>query len=152
MLPSRAVTSLVSAGLKIYQISGLQSLAHRTGLLDAVNALPMPLQGQLKTPEALMPAASGDLFPQSLPEITPALGRKRYRVGFVSGCIMDQVYRTINEATLRVLVANGCEVITPRGQQCCGAFHLHAGEAHHARQLAPPNTAAFSPSHCHAIT
>ncbi len=151
MLPSRAVTSLVFAGLKIYQRSGLQSLAHRTGLLDAVNALPMPLQGQLKTPEALMPAASGDLFPQPLPEITPALGRKRYRVGFVSGCIMDQVYRTINEATLRVLAANGCEVITPRGQQCCGALHVHAGEAERGRQLARHNIEVFEPYNCDAI-
>ena len=151
MLPSRAVTSLVFAGLKLYQRSGLQSLAHRTGLLDAVNALPTPLEGQLKTPEALMPAAGGDLFPRPLPEITPALGRKRYRVGFVSGCIMDQVYRDINEATLRVLAANGCEVITPREQQCCGALHVHAGEAGRGRQLARHNIEVFEPYNCDAI-
>ena len=83
----------------------------------------------MSTPEALMPQATGDLLPEPLPEITPALGPKRYRVGFISGCIMDQVYRDINEATIRVLTANGCEVITPRSQQCCGALHVHAGEA-----------------------
>ncbi len=151
MLPSRLVTSLVFAGLKIYQRSGLQSLVHRTGLLDAVNALPTPLQGQLKIPEGLMPAASGDLLPQPLPEITPALTRKRYRAGFISGCIMDQVYRDINEATIRVLAANGCEVITPPGQQCCGALHIHAGEADRGRQLARHNIDVFEPYNCDVI-
>ncbi len=151
MLPSRLVTSLVFAALKMYQRSGLQSLAHRAGLLDAVNALPTALRGQLKTPEELIPAASGDLFPQLLPEITPALTRKRYRVGFVSGCIMDQVYRTINEATIRVLAANGCEVITPPTQQCCGALHVHAGEAERGRQLARHNIDVFEPYNCDVI-
>ncbi|HJT58564.1 MAG TPA: heterodisulfide reductase-related iron-sulfur binding cluster [Ktedonobacteraceae bacterium] len=151
MLPSRLVTSLVFAGLKIYQRSGLQRLAHRTGLLDVVNGLPTPFQGQLKTPEELMPAASGDLLPALLPETTPALGRRRYRVGFISGCIMDQVYRNINEATIRVLAANGCEVITPPDQSCCGALHVHAGEAERGRQLARHNIDVFEPYNCDAI-
>ena len=151
MLPSRLVTSLVFAGLKVYQRSGLQALARRTGLLDAMNALPSPLQGKLKTPEELMPPASGDLLPQLLPEITPALGKKRFRVGFVSGCIMDQVYRDINEATIRVLTANGCEVITPPRQQCCGALHVHAGEAERGRQLARQNIDVFEPYDCDVI-
>src|SRR5947209_1641503 len=151
MLPSRLVTSLVFAGLKLYQRSGLQKLVHATGLLDAVNALPTPLQGQLKTPEELMPLASGDLLPQPLPEVTPALGQRRYRVGFISGCIMDQVYRDINEATIRVLAANGCEVLTPPQQQCCGALHVHAGEAERGRQLARHNIDVFEPCNCDAI-
>src|SRR5437667_6619181 len=129
ILPSRTLTSLVFAALKVYQRSGLQTLVRSTGLLDFANAIPTPLQGQLKTPEKLMPAANGDLLPQLLPEVTPALTKKRYRVGFISGCIMDQIYRDINEATIRVLTANGCEVITPPMQQCCGALHVHAGEA-----------------------
>jgi len=151
ILPSRMLTSLVFAALKIYQRSGLQTLIRRTGLLDFANALPTPLQGQLKTPEELMPSASGDLFPQLLPEVTPALTKKRYRVGFISGCIMDQVYRDINEASIRVLTANGCEVITPPMQQCCGALHVHAGEAKRGRQLARHNIDVFEPYNCDAI-
>src|SRR6266516_774183 len=151
ILPSRLVTSLVFAGLKVYQRSGLQSLTHRTGLIDALNALPTPLQGQLKTPEELIPATSGDLLPRLLPEITPSFTRKRYRVGFISGCIMDQVYRNINEATIRVLAANGCEVITPPRQQCCGALHVHAGEAERGRELARHNIDVFEPYNCDAI-
>lgn len=151
MLPSRPVTSLVFAGLKIYQRSGLQTFARKSGLLERVNALPTPFQGKLSTPEALMPQATGDLFPQPLPEVTPALGPRRYRVGFISGCIMDQVYRDINEATIRVLAANGCEVITPASQQCCGALHIHAGEGERGRQLARYNIDVFESYACDAI-
>jgi glycolate oxidase iron-sulfur subunit len=151
MLPSRTVTSLVFAGLKIYQRSGLQSFARKSSLLERVNALPTPFQGKLTTPEALMPQASGDLLPKPLPEITPALGPRRYRVGFISGCIMDQIYRDINEATIRVLAANGCEVITPVSQQCCGALHVHAGEGERGRELARHNIDVFEPFACDAI-
>ena len=151
MLPSRLVTSLVFAGLKFYQRSGLQTLAHRTGLIDLVNALPTPFQGKLKMPEELMHRASGSLLPRPLAEITPASGRRRYRAGFISGCIMDQVFRDINEATMRVLTANGCEVITPPQQQCCGALHVHAGEAKEGRELARHNIDVFEPYNCDVI-
>jgi glycolate oxidase iron-sulfur subunit len=151
MLPSRPLTSLTFAGLKIYQRSGLQRLARQSGLLERVDQLPTPFQGQITTPEALMPQATGDLFPQALPEISPAIGPRRYRVGFISGCIMDQIYRDINEATIRVLTANGCEVITPRSQQCCGALHVHAGEGERGRQLARHNIDIFERYACDAI-
>ncbi|HLL80363.1 MAG TPA: heterodisulfide reductase-related iron-sulfur binding cluster [Ktedonobacteraceae bacterium] len=151
MLPSRLVTSLVFTGLKVYQRSGLQTLAHRTGLLDVADALPTPFQGKLKTPEALMPSARGDLLPQPIAEYTPAIGKQRYRVGFISGCIMDQVFRDINEATIRVLAANGCEVVTPPQQQCCGALHVHAGEAERGRMLARHNIDVFEPYACDYI-
>ncbi len=151
MLPSRLLTSLVFAGLKIYQRSGLQDFARRSGLLHFIDTLPTPFQGKLSTPEALMPRAGGELLPGPLPEITPAIGPRRYRVGFVSGCIMDQMYRDINEATIRVLAANGCEVITPVGQQCCGALHVHAGEGERGRQLARHNIDVFERYACDAI-
>ncbi len=151
MLPSRTITSLIFALLKIYQRSGLQTLIHRSGLLDLANTLPTPLQGTLKTPEELMPPVSGELIPPPLPEVTPALTQKRYRVGFISGCIMDQIYRDVNEATIRVLTANGCEVITPPLQKCCGALHVHAGEAKQGRQLARHNIDTFEPYDCDAI-
>jgi len=64
---------------------------------------------------------------------------------------MDQMYRDINEATIRVLTANGCEVITPPMQQCCGALHVHAGEAKRGRQLARHNIDVFEPYNCDAI-
>ncbi|WP_052888859.1 (Fe-S)-binding protein [Thermogemmatispora carboxidivorans] len=151
LLPSRLITTLFFAALKVYQRSGLQALVHATGLLDMVNALPTPFRGRLKTPEALMAPARGPLFARPLPEITPALGQRRYRVGFISGCIMDQVFRDVNEATIRVLAANGCEVITPPQQRCCGALHVHAGEARRGRELARYNIDVFEAYQCDAI-
>lgn len=98
-----------------------------------------------------MPAARGDILPQPIAEYTPAQGKKRYRVGFVSGCIMDQVFRDINEASIRVLAANGCEVVTPPQQLCCGALHVHAGEAERGRELARRNIDVFEPYDCDFI-
>ncbi len=143
MLPSRLMLSLAFAGLKLYQRSGLQGLVRRIGLLDAINNLPTPFQGQLKAPEMLMGQARGELIPEQLPEITPAIGPRRYRVGMVSGCIMDQLFHDINEATVRVLAANGCEVITPPEQSCCGALHVHGGEAERGREMARHNIDVF---------
>ena len=144
MLPSRLVLSLVFGGLKVYQRSGIQTFVRRTGLLDAVNNLPTPFKGKLKIPEELMDGAKGNIIPQQLPEITPAIGPQRYRVGFISGCIMDQVFHDINEATIRVLAANGCEVIAPLQQNCCGALHVHGGEAERGRELARHNINVFA--------
>jgi glycolate oxidase iron-sulfur subunit len=151
MLPSRLVLSLIFAGLKIYQRSGLQALAHRTKIFDLINNLPTPFKGQLAIPEALMNGAKGDLLPRQLPEYTPARGPRRYRVGMITGCIMDQVFHDINEATVRVLSANGCEVITPPQQNCCGALHVHGGEAKTGRDLARHNIHVFEQYNIDAI-
>ncbi len=151
MLPSRLILSLVFGGLKLYQRLGLQAIVHSTGLLDIINALPTPFQGQIKAPEELMDSAAGPVLPGRLPAITPAIGPQRYRVGFISGCIMDQVFHEVNEATIRVLAANGCEVITPVQQNCCGALHVHAGEAESGRSLARHNIDVFEKYACDVI-
>jgi glycolate oxidase iron-sulfur subunit len=151
MLPSRTVLSLVFGGLKVYQRSGMQNLVRNTGLLATLNKLPTPFKNMLVIPEKLMESAQGDIIPHTLPEITPALGERRYRVGFVSGCIMDQVFHDINEASIRVLAANGCEVITPVQQSCCGALHVHGGEAESGRDLARHNIDVFAEYNCDAI-
>ncbi len=151
MLPSRLILTVVFGGLKLYQRSGLQKLVHSTGLFDAINNLPTPFKGKLSTPEALMNDARGPIAPAPLAEVTPAIGLQRYRVGFISGCIMDQVFRDINEATIRVLAANGCEVITPLQQNCCGALHVHGGEAEQGRNLARHNIDVFEPYNCDFI-
>ncbi len=151
MLPSRLILTLVFGGLKLYQRSGLQTLVHSTGLFDAINNLPTPFKGKLSTPEALMNNARGDIASAPLPEVTPAIGLCLHRVGFISGCIMDQVFRDINEATIRVLAANGCEVITPPQQNCCGALHVHGGEGEQGRDLARHNIDVFERYNCDFI-
>jgi glycolate oxidase iron-sulfur subunit len=151
MLPSRTTLSLVFGGLKLYQRSGLQSVAHRTGILNTLNKLPTPFQGQLKLPEELMSGVKGEIIPNRLPEITPAINERKYRVGFLSGCIMDQVFHDVNEASIRVLTTNGCEVITPVQQSCCGALHIHGGEAERGRELARQNIDTFEAYNFDAI-
>ncbi|HLV99772.1 MAG TPA: heterodisulfide reductase-related iron-sulfur binding cluster [Ktedonobacterales bacterium] len=148
VLPSRLLTSLLFTGLKLYQRSGAQTLARKLNVLDSI---PGPLAGKLQEPEALMPRIEGALFQGALPVITHALGERRYRVGFISGCIMDQVFRDINEASIRVLAANGCEVITPPEQRCCGALHVHSGEAEQGRALARANIDVFERWGCDYI-
>jgi glycolate oxidase iron-sulfur subunit len=74
------------------------------------------------------------------PEVTPAEGERRARVGLLLGCVQRVLFGEVNAATARVLAAEGCEVLAPRAQECCGALHLHAGrreEGHErARRLA----------------
>ncbi len=67
----------------------------------------------------------------------------RYRVAFLTGCIQDELFRDVNVATVEVLARNGCEIIIPPAQKCCGALHTHIGERPLAQQVARANVAAF---------
>ena len=73
----------------------------------------------------------------------PPRASARYRVAFLAGCIANISFARLNEATVRVLQRNGCEVVVPGGQGCCGALHVHAGCAHEARKLARRNIDAM---------
>jgi glycolate oxidase iron-sulfur subunit len=127
---------LLGTGMRLYQKSGLQAVLRRTGLLDR---LPLKL-GKL---EALLPPMQGGVLRAQLPEIMPAQGPKVARVALITGCVQDQFFSLTNAATARVLAMNGCEVVVPRGQACCGALHSHGGERETARALARRNIALF---------
>src|SRR4051794_11749567 len=77
------------------------------------------------------------------PVHTPAIGASRLRVGLLTGCVQRAFFGDVNRATARVLSAEGCDVIAPRAQGCCGALALHAGEDDSARQFARTLIAAF---------
>jgi glycolate oxidase iron-sulfur subunit len=112
--------------LRVYQGSGLQALVRGSGLLQR-------LPQQLSAMEALMPKLGPR---ESIPAVTPAQGGKRARVGLLLGCVQRELMPEINAATVRVLAAEGCEVIAPAGQPCCGALMVHAGEEAPALDLA----------------
>jgi glycolate oxidase iron-sulfur subunit len=78
-----------------------------------------------------------------LPEVLPAEGPKRARVGLFLGCVADAIYPETNLATAKVLQKNGCEVWLPRNQGCCGALHYHAGVEEPAVAFAEANLRAF---------
>ncbi len=87
---------------------------------------------------------------EPLPEVVPACGRERVRVGFVAGCVAQVLFAETNRATARVLARNGCTTITPRRQVCCGALYLHAGARREALDCARRNIDAF-PTDLHAV-
>jgi glycolate oxidase iron-sulfur subunit len=86
-----------------------------------------------------------------LPEVLPAEGKQRARVALFTGCAADAFFPQTNWNTARVLQRNGCEVVVPRAQVCCGALHYHAGLEAPAGQFAATNCAAFDPSQVDAI-
>ena len=69
--------------------------------------------------------------------------RRRGRVSVLSGCVQQHLFRRVNEATVRVLEANGWEVVSVEGQGCCGALHAHAGDLSQSREMAMRNVRAF---------
>jgi glycolate oxidase iron-sulfur subunit len=87
--------------------------------------------------------ASMQVRPVSLPNITPARGPRKLRVGFLEGCVNRWVFGDVNQAAARLLAGSGCEVVVPSGQRCCGALHAHSGELEGARELARKNIVAF---------
>jgi glycolate oxidase iron-sulfur subunit len=87
----------------------------------------------------------------SLPAVIPPEGPRRARVALFAGCVMDALFTSVNRDTAEVLRRNGCEVIVPRGQGCCGALHVHEGRRSEAARLARRNLHAFAPDDVDAI-
>lgn len=79
----------------------------------------------------------------TLPEVMPAEGERRYRVALLTGCVASVLFARTNWATARVLARNGCEVIIPKAQGCCGALHLHSGAPETTREFARHNLNVF---------
>jgi len=78
-----------------------------------------------------------------LGEVLPSIGPKRARVGLITGCVGEAMFGHTNRATARVLQQNGCEVVVPRRQACCGAIHYHNGSIQPALEFAKRNLNAF---------
>lgn len=128
--------------LKFYQRSGLQLIARSSGLLKLLG---------LADRERLLPQIDGEYFYQQFGKTFPAKGQKRRNVAFFAGCVANVTFAKLNEATIRVLAANGCEVTVPPEQLCCGALAAHAGVRETARRLARKNIAAFADRQFDAI-
>lgn len=118
----------------IAQWTGLDRLAERFGLL---NLLPDKLRRMHRLLPRLRSREAG------LPAMLPAVGPRRARVALFTGCVADALFHHVNWATARVLQQNGCDVIVPQSQVCCGAIHYHSGAGEPAVQFAKRNLAAF---------
>jgi glycolate oxidase iron-sulfur subunit len=118
-------------------------LAQRLGLLQAAEALGLLrlLPPRLRQLTRMLPPPTA--AQPTLPSVLPAIGPRRARVALFTGCVADVMFRGTNWATARVLQQNGCEVVVPVSQVCCGAIHFHAGSSDPARELADANVNAF---------
>ena len=136
LLPYRQRLEVVGKILRFYQGSGLERLVLASRLLKL-------LPWNLDRVAGLAPRMEKPFFTERLGSVVPAVGPRRYRVAFFAGCIANLSFARLNDATLRVLAKNGCEVVIPAEQGCCGALHVHAGMRDLARELAKQNIRAF---------
>jgi glycolate oxidase iron-sulfur subunit len=126
---------LLALPMLLYQRSGLQKLLRASGLLRL-------LPKRLLQMESLLPRVPVG-FMQSLPaKVSPASAPRR-RAGMLSGCVQQVFFQHVNQATARVLAAEGCEVVIPKAQECCGALMLHSGLDEQAAALARRMIAIF---------
>jgi len=130
------------APARMMQTLGLDRLLEASGLTRLLPEKLQRMQSQL--PQLQKPA-------MPFPEVLPAIGPRRARVALFTGCVADAMFGQTNWATARVLQANGCEVVVPRGQGCCGAIHYHSGADAPAIEMAATNAAAFNPDDVDAV-
>jgi glycolate oxidase iron-sulfur subunit len=136
LLPHPRRLELAGKLLRFYQRSGLEKAILASGVLRL-------FPGRLGEVARLAPRIDKQFFTEKLGTVVPAIGPRRYRVAFFAGCIANLTFSELNEATVRVLARNGCEVVIPADQGCCGALHVHAGMRDLARQLAKQNIQTF---------
>ena len=121
----------------------LLSASRRLGLRKAARRSFLRRFPRLQVLESLAPSVSSSATTARLPEVTPAKGHRRARVGLLQGCVQRVFFHHVNAATVRVLSAEGFEVAAPRSPRCCGALMLHSGYEDEALQLARATIAAF---------
>lgn len=124
--------------LWFWQTSGLQTLTRR---LKLTALLPRSVRELEPSTPTVLRKFSDDL----IAPIEPAHGAARHRVAVLTGCVQDLVFSDVNRATVDVLRENGCDVVTPREQSCCGSLHAHNGDQPTAKLLARRQLDAIDP-------
>lgn len=142
LFPYAGRVKLALAPARLLQKVGLLAAVEKTGLSRLLPPTLRRMQSML--PEGLKGGSR-------LPEVLPPIGEKRARVALFTGCVADAMYPETNAATARVLQQNGCEVVVPRAQVCCGAIHYHSGVEEPALAMARKNLEVFNPDEVDAI-
>jgi glycolate oxidase iron-sulfur subunit len=130
--------------IRLYQQLGLQTLLRKSGVLKL---MPKRL-GEL---EAMTPTIQPKFSAELISPVTQPDTQKKYRVAMLIGCAQDLMFSDVNRDTVEVLARNGCEVVTPPEQNCCGSLHAHNGEWEMAQGLARKNIDQFPPEQFDAI-
>src|ERR1700684_833083 len=141
-LPYSDRIATVARLIWLYQRSGLQRFIRFSGMLELFG---------LADREQLLPEIETPFFFKVLGRTFPAVGQERARVAFFAGCVAQVAFARLNDSTIRVLNANGVEVVVPKTQMCCGALAAHAGVRDTARELARKNLLAFAGDEFDAI-
>jgi len=127
-----------------YQRLGVQRLVRQIGFLEKIFP---PLAAM----ESMLPPISEAAFHDRIPAEIPAQGKRRYRVGLILGCVQRLFNPEVNDATVRVLTANGCEVVVPPTQGCCAALTHHQGQEAQTQELARQMIESFAGSQVDAV-
>ena len=151
-----AIFSLFPYPRRLRALTAPLRVAQRTGLDRrlARSSLPGRVSPVLGAALRLAPpggSAGSVLGSRPLPERVPALGTRRAVVGMLTGCVQSVFFPQVNAATARVLAAEGCDVIIPRGQGCCGALSLHSGREGEAAAFARRTIALFEQAGVDAV-
>lgn len=130
LLPYPGRLKMAAKTLRVYQRTGLQRLV-RPLLPKSIREL-----------DLFLPSIPQNFFAPNT-KMFPAMGTKRAKVALLNGCVMPLLFGDVNEATVRVLQRNGCEIVLPEEQTCCGALNVHNGETAAAKNMARRNIDAF---------
>ncbi len=130
--------------IRFYQQIGLQTVIRKSGILKL-------LPKRLRELEAMTPTMQPKFSAELIAPVTSAASQKKYRVAMLTGCAQDLIFSDVNRDTVEVLARNGCEVVTPPRQHCCGSLHAHNGEWEMAQELARKTIDQFPPENFDAI-
>lgn len=135
---------LLGYAMRLWQQTGAQALLRQSGVLRL-------LPRRLRELEAMTPMVEDAFSADLIEPVTAATERRRFRVAMLTGCAQDLTFASVNRDTVEVLARNGCEVVTPAEQSCCGSLHAHNGEWELAQNLARRNIDQFPPEQFDAI-
>jgi glycolate oxidase iron-sulfur subunit len=122
--------------LRVYQNIGVQHLVRKTRVLQLFSS-------DLEFMESLLPLLPSRPLSETIPEVIPASGREKGRIGFFLGCAMNLLFADISRDTLEVLTRSGYTVVVPKNQQCCGTPNIAEGERKVYREMAEHNIGLF---------
>ena len=148
-----AIFSLFPYPRRLRALTAPLRAAQRTGLDRrlARSSLPGRVSPALGAALRLAPPGVSAEAARRLPERVPALGTRRAVVGMLTGCVQSVFFPQVNASTARVLAAEGCDVIIPRGQGCCGALSMHTGREAEAITFARRTIATFEQAGVDAV-
>jgi len=148
-----AIFSLFPYPRRLRALTAPLRLVQRTGLDRRVarSRLPGRVSPALGAALRLAPPGVSAAEARPLPRRVPALGTRRAVVGMLTGCVQSVFFPQVNAATARVLAAEGCDVVIPRGQGCCGALSLHSGREEEAADFARRTIATFEQAGVDAV-